>query len=98
LLPANRYRWSVIVVLVCLGAIVVELGVFIATESSPGALDTAAARAGIATSLVCAVSGAAGFTRKPTLAIPELGVVLGVLALVLFIGLEAVSRACFVCF
>jgi hypothetical protein len=77
---------------------VVELGLFIATENEPGSVDTTIARVGIVTSLICAASGLAGLTRKPTLAIPELGIASGVLGLLVFLGLEAVSRACFVCF
>jgi hypothetical protein len=88
----------VVIVLTCVGALAVELGLFIATENNPGGTDTTIARVGIVTSLICAASGFAGLTRRPTLAIPELGVALGILGLVIFIGLEAVSRACFVCF
>jgi hypothetical protein len=95
---AKRYRWSVVAVLICIAAIVIELGIFIATMNSPGALDTAAAKAGIVTSVICAVSGAAGLRHQASLAIPELGVAVGILGLLLYIGLEAVSEACFVCF
>jgi hypothetical protein len=88
----------VVIVLTCTGALAVELGLVIATQNNPGGVDTTIARMGIVTSLICAGSGVAGVTRKPALAIPELGVALGLFGLVLFIGLEAVSRACFVCF
>ena len=93
--PGSRYRWSAVGVLICIGALIVELALFINTQ---GTLSTATARAGIVTSLICAGTGAAGLTRKPALAIPELGVAIGVLGLLLFLVLEAVSRACFVCF
>ena len=83
-----------VIVLICVVALPIEL---VVSARSNGDLATVSARAGIVTSLVCSIAGAAGL-RHSSLAIPELGLVLGILGLVLSVGLEAVSRACFVCF
>jgi hypothetical protein len=87
---ASLYQLSVVVILICFGAIIIEIIVFANTE---GASARAAARAGIVTSLISAVSGAAGLRYKHTLAIPELGLAAGVIGLCLSVLLEALSRA-----
>lgn len=85
-------------VLICIAGIVVELALFIAVMNSNSTLATASARAGIATSLICALSGAAGLRHQQKIALPELGVALGLIGLVFFVLLEATSTACWVCF
>ena len=94
------YRWSVIIVLACFVAGIVEIGLFISavhTSYPNWNLALAASQAGIVTSLICIVSGVVGARQRPTLGISELGVVVGVVGLLLTLMVEAVSHICWVC-
>ncbi len=97
---ANKYRWSVVVVVACLIAGIVEAGVFISavhTEQPKWDLALAVNRAGIVTSAIAIVAGVVGARQKPTLGISEVGVVIGFLALCLTLGIEGLSHICFIC-
>jgi hypothetical protein len=97
---ANLYRWSVVVVIVCLIAGIVEAGVFVSavhTEQPNWDLALAVNRAGILTSAIAMVAGVVGACQKPTLGVSEVGVVVGFLALWLTLGIEGLSHVCFIC-
>jgi hypothetical protein len=96
----NLHRWAVAIVVVCLIAGVVETGIFVSAvhkEQPNWDLEMAANRAGIVTSLICTAAGVVGARQKPTVGISEVGVVVGFFALWLTVGIEAVSRVCFIC-
>lgn len=95
----NLYRWSVVILLVGLGAGLIEIVLFaiaVNTKVCNGLycppnwdLAIAVSRAGILTSLICIVSGVVGARQKRPLGISELGVVVGVLGLWFTLAIEA---------
>jgi uncharacterized membrane protein HdeD (DUF308 family) len=96
----NLYRWAVAIVVACLVAGVVEIGIFVSAvhkEQPNWDLEMAVNRVGIVTSLICTVAGVVGARQKPTLGISELGVVIGFLAFWLTMGIEELSQVCFIC-
>ena len=89
-----------IVVLVCLAAGVIEVGMFVIavhTSYPNWDLALAASRAGIPTSLTCIVAGIIGARRNPALGFSELGIVVGIAGLLVGLFIEALSHSCFVC-
>jgi hypothetical protein len=105
--PTTRYGQSVLVVLVCLGAGIIEAGLFAYAVNdnqwnglyyqANWDLALAVNRAGILTSAISIVAGVVGARQKPTLGISELGAVIGFFGLVVTLFIEAVSHICFVC-
>ena len=96
----NLYRWAIVIVVACLVAGVVEIGVVISavhTEQPNWDLVLGANRAGIVTSLICTIAGVVGARQKPTLGISELGVVVGFISLWFTLGLEGFSHVCLMC-
>ena len=105
--PTTRYAQSVLGVLVCLGAGIIEGGLFVYAindkhwnglyHQANWDLALAVNRAGIFTSVISIVAGVVGARQKPELGISELGVVIGFFGLVVTLMIEAFSRTCFVC-
>src|SRR5260370_41048972 len=88
--PTTRYGQSVLVVLVCLGAGIIEGGLFVYAindkhwnglyHQANWDLALAVNRAGIFTSVISIVAGVVGARQKPELAISEVGFAIGFLA------------------
>ena len=98
--PTTLYRRSVLVVLVCISAGIIEAGLIIGAvrlnEPNWG-LAIVVSRVGMLTSAICLVAGVVGSRQKPTIGIAELGVVAGFISLWLTVSFEAVSHICWVC-
>ena len=90
--PARRWRWPATVVLVCFGALVLEIVVYRITPIST--IAPAIRLAEKATCAVCALTGLFGLFQRPkaiAVVVCVLGVIVGIFTFLLILAAESFS-------